>query len=135
MTAVLTDVVQSRLKVLILERNTERARRGKKPLTTRRIAELVGISESTLTGITSNRTKRTDYETLQKLCRFFNCTPGDILEYIPENEDFREGNPVDKIPSQEEMGTYQGKYSLPVMRTLTGEVQKRLLIDPWLDVD
>jgi putative transcriptional regulator len=123
MTAVLTDVVQSRLKVLILERNTERARRGKKPLTTRRIAELVGISESTLTGITSNRTKRTDYETLQKLCRFFNCTPGDILEYIPENEDFREGNPVDKIPSQEEMGT------------LTGEVQKRLLIDPWLDVD
>jgi putative transcriptional regulator len=135
MTAVLTDVVQSRLKVLILERNTERARRGKKPLTTRRIAELVGISESTLTGITSNRTKRTDYETLQKLCRFFNCTPGDILEYIPENEDFREGNPVDKIPSQEEMGTYQGKYSLPVMRTLTGEVQKRLLIDPWLDAD
>jgi putative transcriptional regulator len=135
MTAVIADVVQSRLKVLIHERNTERVRRGKKPLTTRRIADLVGVSESTLTGLTANRSGMVNFATLQKLCRFFNCTPGDILEYIPENEDFREGNPVDKIPSQEEMGTYQGKYSLPVMRTLTGEVQKRLLIDPWLDVD
>lgn len=28
-----------------------------------------------------------DTRTIEKLCKYFNCQPGDILEYIPENEE------------------------------------------------
>jgi putative transcriptional regulator len=134
MTVLVEDVVRSRLKTLISERNTERLRHGKKPLTTLRIAEEANIAHSTLTGLTANRSGMVNFTTLQKLCRFFNCTPGDILEYIPEDED-RRPDAVDRLPTQEEMGTYQGKHSVPVLRTLTQELEKRMLNDPWFDID
>jgi putative transcriptional regulator len=127
------DVVRSRLKVLIHERNTERVRYGKKPLTIRRISELTSLSTSAITGLTTNRIVRYDSETLQKLCRFFNCTPGDILEYVPENEDFRPGDPNQYLPSEEELARHVKGHA--AITAATGYAQRKLLQDPWLDVD
>lgn len=127
------DVVRSRLKIVIHERNTERVRRGKQPLTIRRIAEITGISTGSLTGLSTNRVTRYDSVTLQKLCRFFNCTPGDILEYIPENEDFRPGDPNQYLPTEVEVARYvKGKAAI---EAVTGYTQRKLLQDPWFEVD
>lgn len=127
------DVVRSRLKTLISERNTERLRQGKKPLTVLRIAELAGIAPSTLTGLTANRYGMVNFTTLQKLCRFFNCTPGDILEYVPEQEDFRPGDPNQYLPTEVELARYvKGKAAI---EAVTGYAQRKLLQNPWLDVD
>lgn len=127
------DVVRSRLKALIFEKNTERVRRGKKPLTTRRIAELAGMSESTLTGLTANRLNGVQFSTLQALCRFFNCTPGDILEYLPEEVDFRPGDPNQYLPTEEELARHvRGKAAIEAG---TGYAQRKLLQDPWLEAE
>jgi putative transcriptional regulator len=126
------DVVRSRLKVLIHERNLARVRRGKKPLTIRRIAELSGLSTSAITGLTTNRINRYDGNTLQALCRFFNCTPGDILEYLPENEDFKPAAPIENIPTAEEVG--QARID-GMAKGIEQMAQRKLLQDPWLDAD
>jgi len=78
--------VRSRLKVLLMEKNLERARAGQPALTVRQIAEQIGLATSTITGLTTNRVQRVDFGTLDTLCKFLNCTPGDVLEYIAEEQ-------------------------------------------------
>lgn len=41
-----------------------------------------GISRLTLTNIYNDAGKAIEYETMDKLCRFFNCAVGDLLEYV-----------------------------------------------------
>lgn len=81
---VLTMPVKSRLKVLVSERNTERLRAGQNAWTVRELAEAADLSPSVVSGLMSNRVKQAHFETLKKLCRTLNCTPGDILEYTPD---------------------------------------------------
>lgn len=130
---VITDMVQSRLKALIYERNTERVKQGKEPLNTRQIAEHAGIAHSTLTGLTANRMNGVKFGTLQALCRFFNCTPGDILEYVPEHEDFKPGSPAKHAPSDEELR--EQLTGLPAVQVMMAHTKRKLLQDPWLEVE
>nr|WP_297274514.1 helix-turn-helix transcriptional regulator [uncultured Agathobaculum sp.] len=34
-----------------------------------------------------SKTQRVDTETINRLCALFQCQPGDIMEYIPDDED------------------------------------------------
>lgn len=78
--------VRSRLKVLIAQRNVERLQRGEPELTQQQIADACGLSLSTVNGLTSGRSTRVDFDTLDKLCTYFNVEPGDLLERVPERE-------------------------------------------------
>jgi len=69
------------LNVLIAQ--WEQANPGDK-LTLRRLSELVGVSKNTLGRLRSGTAERMDLKTLDKLCRFFNCTPNDLLLYGAE---------------------------------------------------
>lgn len=54
--------------------------------TTYRIRKEKLIGEGTLTAL-RNHTGGLDHKSVEKLCSFFHCQPGDIMEYIPdENE-------------------------------------------------
>jgi len=33
-----------------------------------------------------NKNKRVDTETINRLCEVLNCQPGDIMEYVPDEE-------------------------------------------------
>lgn len=33
-----------------------------------------------------DKSKRVDTETIDRLCEFFNCQPGDIMEYVEEDQ-------------------------------------------------
>lgn len=79
-----TMAVRSRLKIILAEHNTARIRSGLEPRTVRSLAEEIDLSPSVITGLTSGRARRVDFETLNKLCRVLSCTPGDILEYVPD---------------------------------------------------
>ena len=56
-----------------------------------RVADLVrmtDISKSTLHRIYNDETTRIEFDTLNKLCQVLEVNPGDILKYIPdENEE------------------------------------------------
>ncbi|APC08275.1 helix-turn-helix domain-containing protein [Neomoorella thermoacetica] len=45
-----------------------------------------GLAKGTITELYFDRAKRLDYATLDKLCSFLNCQPGDLLVYVPEKD-------------------------------------------------
>lgn len=77
-------MVKSRLQILIDQRNIARLQTGQKVQSMRQLSKESGIPASVLGGLASDSVKRMDFETLDKLCRFFVCTPGDILVYTPD---------------------------------------------------
>ena len=75
--------VRSRLKLLIAERNLDRIKQGLPEITQREIAAESHLPLSTVSGLTSGRAGRVDFRTIDKLCRYFNVQPGELLEYVP----------------------------------------------------
>lgn len=45
-----------------------------------------GLSYVTLHNLYSHKSTRVDFETLNRICRALNVTPGDILEYTADPE-------------------------------------------------
>lgn len=72
-------MVKSRLKALIAERNAARLNAGLEPLTVRKISDDTGLSTSIIGGLNSGRSKMVAFETLNSLCEYLECAPGDIL--------------------------------------------------------
>lgn len=73
-------VLKNRVKILIAEKEIKEGRK----LTYRTIAKETGISTSTLTAYVNQKINRFDTPTIEALCKYFSCQPGDLLEYIPE---------------------------------------------------
>lgn len=51
------------------------------------LAEAIGISETNLSLLKSGRVRGVRFRTLEAICRELDCQPGDLLEYVPEDED------------------------------------------------
>lgn len=45
-----------------------------------------GITRKTLAKLYNDEGKGIDYATLDALCTFFGCQPGDILEHVPDED-------------------------------------------------
>ncbi len=58
---------------------------GEKRIKFHEIVNLTGISRKTLYNIYNEKTKGIDFKTLDKLCFALDCTPNDILKYIPDD--------------------------------------------------
>ncbi len=54
------------------------------------LARVVGITESNLSAIKSGKIKGIRFSTLEAICHHLQCQPGDILEYVSE-DDQRDG--------------------------------------------
>ncbi|KPD12388.1 helix-turn-helix transcriptional regulator [Phaeobacter sp. 11ANDIMAR09] len=52
----------------------------------RELAAAVGITEANLSLLKSGKVKGVRFATLEAICRFLECQPGDILEYLPEDD-------------------------------------------------
>ncbi|MBQ9993295.1 MAG: helix-turn-helix transcriptional regulator [Clostridia bacterium] len=51
------------------------------------LASRVGITLSNLSILKNNRAKAIRFSTLCAICAELNCQPGDLLEYVPGDED------------------------------------------------
>ncbi len=58
--------------------------RRKMPLT--ELSERIGISMTNLSLLKTGKVKGIRFGTLESICRELDCQPGDILEYIQEEE-------------------------------------------------
>lgn len=54
------------------------------PLKMKEVAEATNIGPDTISDIYYGRVKRISVEHLNRLCKFFSCSVGDILQYIPD---------------------------------------------------
>ncbi len=57
---------------------------AKRKVKSRELAEFVGITEQNLSLIKTGKVKGVRLATLDAICRFLQCQPGDILEFTDE---------------------------------------------------
>ncbi|MBP2621824.1 helix-turn-helix domain-containing protein [Streptococcus panodentis] len=60
---------------------------AQKRISASRLAELINLTPANLSILKNNRAKAVRFSTLNALCRELDCQPGDILEYIPDEEE------------------------------------------------
>jgi DNA-binding Xre family transcriptional regulator len=90
----MTMPVKSRIKVLLAERNLDRARSGERPISVRGLAEATGITHSALVKLVNGKSGMISFETLDKLMQFFGTKDlNEILEYVPPEERIEEPQP------------------------------------------
>ena len=49
------------------------------------LARAIGISETNLSLLKSGKVRGVRFATLDAICHYLDCTPADILEYVPES--------------------------------------------------
>ena len=48
------------------------------------LAEATGLALNNLSVLKTNKARAVRFSTLNSLCKALNCTPGELLEYIPD---------------------------------------------------
>jgi putative transcriptional regulator len=56
------------------------------------LADFVGITEANISLLKSGRVKGIRFATLEKICEFLDCQPGELLEFVPEEGRKGEGS-------------------------------------------
>ncbi|HEY0626014.1 MAG TPA: helix-turn-helix transcriptional regulator [Allosphingosinicella sp.] len=54
---------------------------ARRKVRSKELAAYVGITEANLSLLKSGRVKGIRFETLEKICDYLNCQPGDLLEF------------------------------------------------------
>lgn len=52
----------------------------------RELANAIGMTEANLSLLKSGKVKGVRFNTLNAICKYLNCQPGDILNYQPDEE-------------------------------------------------
>ena len=51
------------------------------------LAEATGLAVNNLSILKTNKARAIRFSTLEALCKALNCTPGDLIEFVPDTED------------------------------------------------
>lgn len=65
---------------------------AKRKLKLKDLADLMGIAVPNLSTLKTGKAKAIRFSTLESLCKHLQCQPGDILEFLPEQEDPKHPN-------------------------------------------
>jgi putative transcriptional regulator len=57
---------------------------GKHKMTRKHLSEITGIREATVGLLYSEKIKRIEVEWIDQLCKAFNCSVSDLIEYVPD---------------------------------------------------
>lgn len=60
---------------------------AKRKMKGKALAAEIGITEQNLSLLRSGKVKGLRFSTLDKICEILDCQPGDIIEYVPKEED------------------------------------------------
>jgi len=48
------------------------------------LAQATGLAVNNLSILKTNKARAIRFSTLNQLCKALNCTPGDLIEYVPD---------------------------------------------------
>jgi putative transcriptional regulator len=60
---------------------------ARRRMTSRALAEQVGISEVNISLLKSGKVRGVRFETLERICRALRCQPGDLLLWVEDGDD------------------------------------------------
>jgi putative transcriptional regulator len=69
------------IRVLLKHQLDEKSFRERKRITLNQVSAATGISRATLTRIANVPGHNTSTDNIDALCRYFDCSPGDLIEY------------------------------------------------------
>lgn len=58
-----------------------------KNITSKELCEYVGITEANMSILRSGKAKGIRFDTLEKICQYLQCKPGDIIDIEGENDE------------------------------------------------
>lgn len=58
------------------------------------LAEAIGITEQNLSILKTGKAKAIRLSTLEAICNYLNCQPGDLLEYVPAKQELLHSSEV-----------------------------------------
>jgi len=59
---------------------------ARRKMQSKQLAEIIGITEQNLSILKRGKAKAIRLSTLDKICQALDCQPGELLEYISEDE-------------------------------------------------
>ena len=59
---------------------------AKRKMSLNELSEKVGVTQANLSILKNEKAKAMRFSTLEAICKVLDCQPGDILEYIKEEE-------------------------------------------------
>jgi len=59
---------------------------AKRKVRSNELAETIGITPSNLSLLKSGHVRGVRFETLEAICNALDCQPGDLLEYVPDEQ-------------------------------------------------
>ena len=59
---------------------------AKRKMSLSQLSEQVDVTIANLSVLKTNKAKAVRFSTLEAICKALNCQPGDILEFVPEEE-------------------------------------------------
>lgn len=74
------------IRILLIKLLDEKSFREKRRITLSEVSEKTGISRATLTRIANVPGNVTNTDTINALCKYFECEPGELLSYVEETE-------------------------------------------------
>ncbi len=75
------QMIQCRLRELMAAKGRQERRR----ITYEDIGVATGIAKTTLTRLANDRSDRVAMHTMERLCAYFDCQPGDLFVYVPDD--------------------------------------------------
>lgn len=63
---------------------------AKRKISSTELSKKVGITMANLSILKNNKAKAVRFTTLNEICKALDCQPGDILEYVEDDEEVEE---------------------------------------------
>ncbi len=74
------------IRVLLKKLLDEKSFREKRKITLNEVSAATGVSRATLTRVSNIPGYNTNTDTVDALCRYFDCEPGDLLRFYKDSE-------------------------------------------------
>lgn len=74
------------IRIKLVQLLDEKAFKERRRITLSEVAEKTGIGRATLTRIANVAGNVTNTDTIDALCEYFDCQPGELLMHIPDNK-------------------------------------------------
>ena len=60
---------------------------ARRKMTSLELSQRIGLTPANLSILKTGKAKAIRFSTLEAICRELKCQPGEILEFVPDNED------------------------------------------------
>lgn len=74
------------IRVLLKQMLDDKSFAEKRRITLNEVSEITGVSRATLTRIANVPGYNTNTDTIDALCKYFACKPGELIEYHDSDE-------------------------------------------------